>query len=230
MTELTQLHIDNVICTRNDTQLFQPVEFTLRPSQMVHVQGPNGIGKTTLLRCVAGFIRPASGQILWSNIPISQHEDYSSNLGFLGHKAAIKSSLTVYENLHWSPSINVPPMRDQIEETLERLELSSLSHRLAGTLSSGQKQRLALSKLFLSKARLWIMDEPFNSLDTQGVALVLGLLDWHLSNLGMVIVTSHLSVLEGCQVIELLDTPSFQPSPASGRGGKKGERVGEDVF
>lgn len=191
MTETKQLTLNAVTCSRNNLELFLPVTFSLAKGEIIHIQGPNGIGKTTLLRSIATLVPPARGEICWSSEPIQNCELYKSQLVFLPHHSMVKASLTVYENLKWSPSLASRLTDQQIESILEQLALTTLRNRLGGTLSSGQKQRVSLAKLCLTRAKIWIMDEPFNTLDSKGIAMVESLMQQHLACGGMIVFTSH---------------------------------------
>lgn len=191
MIDDKQLTLAAVTCSRNNLELFLPVSFSLCEGEIIHIQGPNGIGKTTLLRSIATLVPPARGEISWSGDPIHDCEHYKSQLMFLPHQSSVKTSLTVYENLKWSPSLAVWPTEEQIESVLQHLALMTLKNRVVATLSSGQKQRLSLAQLCLTRTKLWIMDEPFNALDTKGVELVEGIMQQHLAVAGMIVFTSH---------------------------------------
>ncbi len=191
MTDTKQLTLNAVTCSRNNLELFQPVTFSLSEGEIIHIQGPNGIGKTTLLRSIATLVPPARGQIYWSSEAIQDCESYKSQFKFLPHHNTVKSSLTVYENLNWSPSLAFSPTEEQIISVLECLALAALRNRMGGTLSSGQKQRLSLAKLCLAQATIWIMDEPFNALDSKGIVMVESLMQQHLANAGMIVFTAH---------------------------------------
>ena len=173
--------------------MFGGVSFSLRPSQLLHVQGSNGSGKTSLLRIVSGLSRQDSGRVCWNNHYITDiREEYSSGLLYLGHQPAIKDDLTVVENLWVATRLSgVNLSTDVLKSALEVIGLGRHGNLPARVLSQGQRRRLALARLWLRNKKLWILDEPFTSLDTQAIGLVEARLEDHLSQGGMVILTTH---------------------------------------
>ena len=169
---------------RGERLIINQVSFSLAQGECVHITGDNGAGKTTLLRMLTGILTPHSGDILWQGQSI--HKDrlrYQQQFYYLGHHVGIKDDLTVLENLHWE--------HNKKFELLEMLQLHSLQNVLARHLSNGQRQRVALAKLMASSAPLWIMDEPFASLDAVGMQKVQAMLLQKLQCGGGVILTSH---------------------------------------
>lgn len=201
------LTVTDISCSYNSTELFQPVSFTLCPNEIMHLQGPNGIGKTTLLRCLAGFVRPLAGQI---SMPwVMQGDDDNARLLFLGHKNAVCLSLSVSENLLWSPIFRFSPSPTQIQNALIKMGLDQFKNELASSLSAGQKQRLALARLCLIKTQLWILDEPFTSLDKEGCQLIQEVMQRHLEEGGMIILTTHqllTHTFPACKTLELISS------------------------
>lgn len=180
----------DVTCSRNNQVLFSGVNFSISEGQILHVRGENGVGKTTLLRCLAGLSTPCQGSIKWLNDCIADNEIYKKQLHFLGHKQFIKSALSVKENLTYS-FLQQPVAVTQQEIVLSRVGLLAEQHVLARSLSSGQRQRLAIARVMLSGAKLWLLDEPLTSLDHAGIDLVQSLMEEHLSRKGLIIFTSH---------------------------------------
>ena len=188
---LSYLSVLDVKCSRNNQALFSKIDFTLHPGEVLHIRGENGIGKTTLLRCLAGLSRPHYGKIRWQGEDIFNNDEYKKQRFFLGHKNAIKLSLTVYENLLFCASLQEKPPNSLILIALEQVGLALKATQMASELSSGQKQRLALSKLLLSNAKIWILDEPFTALDSEGCQIVETLMSKHLKEQGIIVFTSH---------------------------------------
>jgi len=172
------------------------------------VAGANGVGKTSLLRMVCGLSPVESGSILWNDLPIqSQRDAYLQDLCYLGHLNALQESMTVRENLGFTAALTgFAPTLNQMQEVLVRFGVPGREQQLVRHLSQGQKRRVSLSRLALSPARLWILDEPFVAMDEAGVGMLADLVATHLKNGGMAVLTSHQQVAIGslpAQVLEL---------------------------
>jgi len=187
------LEVSNLACARGDHRLFSGLSFTLNFGQIMQVQGANGSGKTSLLRTLCGFITPDEGDIVWRGENIRElDEDYYAELLYLGHLNAIKDELSALENLRISAGLSGVEL-DEIEAmaTLRRMGLRGREMLPTKVLSQGQRRRVALARLLVSDAKLWILDEPLAALDVGAVALVQELIAEHLARQGMVIFTTH---------------------------------------
>ena len=188
------LHLDNLTCARGSRQLFGGLSLAVKPGDLLRVRGANGAGKTSLLRMLCGLLLPTSGQVLWCGKPLTAQRDrLGQDLLFLGHAAALKDELSPLENLLDACALggHVPTAPAALA-ALQAAGLRGHERTPAGRLSQGQRRRSALARLALSQnAPLWILDEPFNALDTAANAWLTGLLEEHLKNAGMVVLTSH---------------------------------------
>ncbi|MCR4303922.1 MAG: cytochrome c biogenesis heme-transporting ATPase CcmA [Gallionella sp.] len=187
------LEVSNLACNRGDHRLFSGLNFTLNPGQIMQVQGANGSGKTSLLRTLCGFIAPDEGDIVWRGEHIRDLDgDYYAELLYLGHLNAIKDELSALENLRVSAGLSgVGIGEKEAMAALRRMGLRGRELLPAKVLSQGQRRRVALSRLLVSDARLWILDEPLTALDVGAVTLVQELIAEHLARQGMVIFTTH---------------------------------------
>ncbi len=186
------LHLKSISCTRGYRDLFTGLDFRLCPGQALRVEGKNGSGKTSLLRIMAGLAQPLEGEVLWQGRKIHHSEsDYFQNLLFLGHRAAIKFELTAIENLCMAKSLHGSKSENGIEEALYQVGLYGFEEIPCAQLSAGQKRRVALAQLFLTRAKCWILDEPYTSLDVNAVAMLEKLFTQHIDNGGMLVITSH---------------------------------------
>ncbi|MGY6274840.1 cytochrome c biogenesis heme-transporting ATPase CcmA [Methylomonas sp. MgM2] len=183
------LEVVDLSCSRDDRLLFLSLSFTLRPGGVLLLEGSNGSGKTTLLRTLCGFREADSGQIFWFGKPVAESH-YFANMAYVGHADGIKKELTVLENLRFSLALSRPG-KHSIEDALQKVQLAGYDDNPVQTLSAGQKRRLSLAKLLITDPLLWILDEPFTSLDKQGITLIENLIDAHVKQGGMVILTSH---------------------------------------
>ncbi|MDH5472669.1 MAG: cytochrome c biogenesis heme-transporting ATPase CcmA [Gammaproteobacteria bacterium] len=200
------LRIQNIACTRGYRELFTDLNLLLESGQILRVEGENGSGKTSLLRILAGLAQPESGDVLWNGLGI-EHVDacYSHDLLYLGHKPGIKFELTPVENLCMFTSLFGTKSENGIEDALYQLGLYGFEDVPCSNLSAGQKRRVALAQLLMSKARLWILDEPYTSLDVAAIAFLESVFKKHVQNGGMLIITSHQPItVEGCLLKRLV--------------------------
>lgn len=190
------LEVLDLECTRGDRRLFSRLGFRLDPGTLLHVQGRNGSGKTTLLRALCGLLLPQAGEIRWRGENIQDlKEEYDRDLLYLGHLNGIKHDLTALENLRVAATLaGQPPAEARLENALRRLGLGGFEDLPTRVLSQGQKRRVALARLPVSQARLWILDEPFTALDSGAVELLQDFITEQLAAGGLVILTTHQEV------------------------------------
>lgn len=186
-----QLSVNNLCCIRGERRLFEGLVFTLSPRQVLLVEGSNGSGKTTLLRVLSGIRLPDEGEVCWNAEPIEGLKgDYLEQLAYVGHLDGIKRDLTAWENLAFALAMGKG--NDQaIAAVLDEVGLAGYEDIPAAQFSAGQRRRLALARLLLIKARLWILDEPVTSLDRAGVAWFQSLVVRHVQQGGMVVMSAH---------------------------------------
>ena len=183
-------------CVRGGRRLFSDLAFSLEAGGWLQVEGENGAGKTSLLRIVAGLLAPADGEIRWNDEPVQENRDeFHGNLLYLGHAAAIKEEFTPLENLRMNAAVAGQHLAEaDAMKALRRMGLKGREHLPSRFLSQGQKRRVALARLLVSPAKLWVLDEPFVALDVAAVAMLCGLIDAHLQSGGMALFTSHQEV------------------------------------
>lgn len=201
-----KLNVSQLSCERQGRLLFKNINFTVSNGEGVYIQGHNGSGKTSLLKILAGLISPASGQVLWNNTPIqNQLLSYYSAINYQGHQFGLKDKLTTVENLKFSLNLIGRHDPDKIAKILTEVGLENDQNVYTARLSAGQKQRLALARAIASEAQLWLLDEPFSSLDQAGRRLIEQKICYHIEQGGLVVLSSHiaLSQLTGFKIIEL---------------------------
>ena len=190
------LTVKKLQCVRGDKALFSGISFALNDKQLMRIEGQNGTGKTTLLRTLCGLAQADEGEILWNDEPINkQDEIYRKDLFFLGHHNAIKADLSALENISINTALaGEKYSKDVLLQALEDIGLFGSEYKPTAHLSQGQKRRVSLAGLLLSKAKLWILDEPFVALDGFGVKALQDVIAKHVENGGMVILTTHQEV------------------------------------
>jgi heme exporter protein A len=198
------LHAENLECVRSDRLLFSGLNFELGRGQLLHIEGANGCGKTSLLRILCGLSPPAAGEVRWRGRPIyRERHRFLNELAYLGHHLGVKGELTALENLVLASRLYRTRAGADPDQILIRAGLGGHADTPARALSAGQRQRIALARLLLQEAVLWVLDEPFTSLDQDGIAWVRTLLEAHLERGGIVVMTSHQLVPVQAEVLTL---------------------------
>jgi heme exporter protein A len=209
MSGQAPLAVRDLACLRGGVAVLEGVSFTLSPGQALILRGPNGIGKTTLLRTIAGLQPPLSGEV---SLP-------AESLAYSGHADGLKGVLTVAENLAFWAAVH--GLAD-IAPALQSMNLAALRDRAAMHLSAGQKRRLGLARLLVTGRPIWLLDEPTVSLDAASVALFADVVRGHLARGGSAIIATHIDLgLPEAQVLDLAPFRATQPLTGafSGEGG-----------
>ncbi len=190
------LHVSNLSCSRGNKPLFQSVSFELFAGQALHLEGDNGVGKTSLLRIVCGLSPADAGEVRWCDQAVAKDAAaFKSALFYLGHHLSLKEELTALENLLSDAAIAGRALsRESALKALADMGLRGREHLPLRVMSQGQKRRTALARLLASQAVLWVLDEPFVALDALAVDRLRNLLGRHVQQGGMVLFTSHQSV------------------------------------
>lgn len=189
------LNVNELHCQPGSKELFNGLCITITAGEATELRGPNGCGKSTLLRIMAGLQQPDNGKI----------SRFVDPIGFLGHKFGVSSTLTVKENLRWTSTLRGVRLDvKQARQLLDKFQLQSTANKLIQALSAGQKRRCAFVCLLMGNYKVWLLDEPFSSLDISGEKLVRELIQEHCENGGSAVVASHSeSRLAGANQVEL---------------------------
>jgi heme exporter protein A len=191
---------------RGERHLLRDVSFELSGGQLLQVGGPNGVGKSTLLRATCGLLPLEAGDLFWSGTEISKcRTSFNGQLAYLAHSNALKNDLTASENLRFELSLRRNLSDADVATGLERLKIPHCAQLPARVLSAGQRRRLAFTRVLLSQAALWILDEPTTNLDSAGIELVEQLIAEHLRAGGSVLAAAHHGLLQGNPAVHRLE-------------------------
>jgi heme exporter protein A len=196
------LEVRSLECVRDDRLLFNDLCFSVAESEVLQIEGPNGSGKTSLLRIICGLRQAEAGQVLWQGESIlSNREDYYASMVYIGHLPCIKGDLTVLENVRSLLDTRSLTLGSaETEAALAKVGLASYEDVPGKALSSGQRRRILLAFIELSQAKLWILDEPLTALDVQGVELMESMIMEHKQAGGSIIFTTHHGMQLACEM------------------------------
>lgn len=187
-----ELTVDKVHVWRGERHVLRGLSFKVESGQLLHIWGPNGTGKTTLLRVVCGLLRPEQGQVAWAGQPIEHiRSDYQAALAYGSHEAALKGDLTALENLRYAVGLKRRVGDEELRAALDRTGVGACADLPARVLSAGQRRRVAMARVLAMRASVWLLDEPFANLDAVGSALLARMLEEHADLGGMALVVAH---------------------------------------
>jgi heme exporter protein A len=201
------LRAERLAAQRGSVTLFANVGFALSPGEALIVTGSNGSGKTTLLRMLAGLTQPSSGQLWWRDAPVSAFDrSLRAAMLYIGHAAALKDEFTAEENLLSLASLHgTAPSRAGVRAALDEWSLGQQVDVPARVLSQGQRRRIALARMNLSRRRLWILDEPATALDAAGLATLAHRVNAHLAGRGIAVISTHQPLALEAGVVRALE-------------------------
>ncbi len=177
---------ENLTCVRGERMVFRALSFRVEAGGALVLRGPNGTGKSSLLRLCAGFIAPAEGQLTWDGVAVDDDE-HRARLAYVGHLDAVKPALSLRENVAFWAALH----GGAVDAALDRFGLAALADVPGRYLSAGQKRRANLARLLVSPATLWLLDEPTTALDAAAVTLLAGVVAEHRARGGMVMAATH---------------------------------------
>ena len=208
-----QLEARDLGCLRGGWPIFAGVSFALAAGDALILIGQNGSGKSSLLRLLAGYIPIAAGDLLWQSVPIRKDPDlHRSRTRYLGHQDAVKAPLTPREDLRFWARLHAQPQR-LVEDALAAFALQDLADRPGRMLSAGQRRRLALARLNVSPAPLWLLDEPTVGLDSASQKALVAAISRHRAAGGILIMATHQALAGVTDMAARLDMNRHRPLP-----------------
>jgi len=186
---MSKLIVSDLTCQRGYNELFSNLSFELNSGEILKISGANGSGKTSLLKILAGLNSAESGKLSINNNKVGSY-DYQSDIFYLGHLPALSPELHCKENLDYLTQLNTSS-NQALDEALTNVGLKNFEYEYAANLSAGQKRRVVLSALFITQAKVWLLDEPFTALDSDGINVIEAQITRHCNNNGICVLTTH---------------------------------------
>ena len=187
-----KLIIKNLECFREERTIFQRLSCEIESNQTMLVRGKNGSGKTSFLRLVAGYLKNYNGKVLFNDNNLQQNNEPLTDFRFIGQKNSLKDNLTVRKNIEmWQLIYHT---KKDINKIVDLLDIRMLLNKDINTLSDGQKKRVSLSRLLISKAKVWLLDEPLVYLDLNKVKLLQDIILQHNDAGGITLYTSNTNI------------------------------------
>lgn len=187
---MSKLIVNNLSCQRGYKLLFENLSFELNSGEVLKVSGPNGSGKTSLMKILAGLSSFETGSIDYDDTKINS-ERYNLDFLYLGHLAALSPELSCLENLKYTMRLGNDNLDLDFSDALKNVGLEKFENELVGKLSAGQKKRIALSLLFITQSKVWLLDEPFSALDSKAIKIIETRVEDHCNSGGICILTTH---------------------------------------
>ena len=187
---MSTLKISNLSCQRGYNLLFENLSFELNSGEVLTISGPNGSGKTSLIKILAGLNSFETGSIKYDDTKINS-EKYNLDFLYLGHLAALSPELSCLENLKYTAHLGNNNINIDVSGALTEVGLEKFENELVGKLSAGQRKRIALSLLFITQSKVWLLDEPFSALDSKAIKIIETRIEDHCSTGGLCILTTH---------------------------------------
>ena len=187
---MSKLKVTNLSCQKGYNLLFENLSFEINSGEVLKISGPNGSGKTSLLRLLAGLSSFDSGTIDYDAFNLNS-EEYNLDFHYLGHLTALSPELSCIENLKYSSLLGNNKLELDFSIALKKVGLEKFENELVGTLSAGQKKRIALSLLFVTQSKVWLLDEPFSALDSKAINIFEQRIEEHCNIGGLCILTTH---------------------------------------
>jgi heme exporter protein A len=201
------MNMSNALCVekvhvwRGDRHVLQGVSAQVQPQELLHISGPNGTGKTTLLRVVSGLLRPEQGSVTWQGRSIAAiRTEYQATLAYASHEPALKGDLTALENLRFAVGLKRRITADELRAAMARTGVAGCADLPARVLSAGQRRRVAMARVLAMGATVWLLDEPYTNLDAAGSELISELLQTHVAGGGLALVVAHHELKVSCDV------------------------------
>ena len=189
---MSKIEVKQLESIRRDNILFQDINFQLNDGELLQIDGVNGSGKSTMLRICAGLTQASEGNVYWNEKSINEcRYQYQQVMTYIGHTNGVKDALTAKENLNVIHALSGREDRLDHNLILKQIGLPDMEDVLLGKMSAGQKRRIGLTRLIINASKLWLLDEPFTSLDVIGKGIIEKLIVNHCQNGGMVIFATH---------------------------------------